>query len=76
MRVFVVDFGGTRLKWGLFSSEELERKGVLSSQVVYSVRDFKEFLRGFSLIGWFWDLRVWLRTGWLYTRPIYRIGRV
>jgi Transcriptional regulator/sugar kinase len=48
VRVFVADFGGTRLKWGLFSSEELERKGVLSSQAVYSVRDFKEFLRGFS----------------------------
>ncbi len=48
MRVFVTDFGGTRLKWGLFSNDELEKRGFVSSYSISSVSDFKEFLRSFS----------------------------
>ncbi len=48
MRVFVTDFGGTRLKWGLFSNDELEKRGFISSHNISSVSDFREFLRGFS----------------------------
>ncbi len=48
MKVFVVDFGGTRVKWGMFVNEELERRGFLKSQYIYTVGDFKDFLQEFK----------------------------
>ncbi|MEO0195366.1 MAG: ROK family protein [candidate division WOR-3 bacterium] len=48
MKTLVVDFGGTRVKWGLFANEELEKKGFVRSDYLYSISDFREFLKDFK----------------------------
>lgn len=48
MKVLVVDFGGTRVKWGLFVNEDLERKGYIDSRYIQNVKDFRSFISQFN----------------------------
>ncbi len=48
MKVLVVDFGGTRVKWGLFVNEDLERKGTIGSRYIQNVKDFRSFISQFN----------------------------
>ncbi len=48
MRVLVTDFGGLRVKWGLFEGGQLKERGVIDSSSVSSPEKFVGFLRRFE----------------------------
>jgi len=48
VRVLVTDFGGLRVKWGLFKGGELAERGVIDSSSVSSPEKFAGFLQRFE----------------------------
>ncbi len=48
MRVLVSDFGGLRVKWGLFEDGKLLERGITDSTSVSRPEKFKEFIEGFE----------------------------
>ncbi|NPB03931.1 MAG: ROK family protein [Thermotogae bacterium] len=48
MRVLVSDFGGLRVKWGIFEEGELVERGITDSSSISDPQKFKLFLNRFS----------------------------